>query len=166
MKNLSTTLELLGEWQVPRRQGVHSHLLLHQLQTQIMYSVRTAADDLMNTLLRGICHFVKSRKVVWRVHLRQNQEVWQSEHSINRLFLGRRHQLALPHLHHQQEKPDKLPLQKQNPIWIFLLLVKALVMAADNHLPLPVLEENRCLMQAQCQHVKDVAHHHSRGVNN
>ena len=75
MKNLSTISELLGVWLVPRRQGVLSHLLLHQLQTQIMYSVHTVAGDLMNMLLRDTYHFVKSRRVVWPIHLQQNQEV-------------------------------------------------------------------------------------------
>ena len=75
MKNLSTISELLGAWLVPRRQGVLSHLLLRQLQTQIMYSVHTVAGDLMNMLLRGTYHFVKSRRVVWPIHLQQNQEV-------------------------------------------------------------------------------------------
>ena len=75
MKNLSTISELLGVWLVPRRQGVLSHLLLRQLQTQIMYSVHTVAGDLMNMLLRDTYHFVKSRRVVWPIHLQQNQEV-------------------------------------------------------------------------------------------
>ena len=75
MKNLSTISELLGAWLVPRRQGVLFHLLLRQLQTQIMYSVHTVAGDLMNMLLRDTYHFVKSRRVVWPIHLQQNQEV-------------------------------------------------------------------------------------------
>ena len=50
-----------------------------------------------------------------------------SQNSINLHYLERGHQLALQQMYHQQEKPDKLLQQKQNQIWISLLLVKALV---------------------------------------
>lgn len=50
-----------------------------------------------------------------------------SQNSIDLHYLERGHLLALQQLYHQQEKPDKLLQQKQNQIWISLLLVKALV---------------------------------------